>query len=176
MVKDLRISSNIRKPFLIYDFATQSHMHFLIYEEIFFFFFISVGYGAVSSADLQRAGVYGKLGDVFFLVDLQSERLHQLSALCQLLTQPEERISCVADAGKSASWIVEKCAEQQSIKSAKLKVFITRLQFDCFAYTDKKENQFFFIYKEIQNGAVAKSYMTHGLLIYGEIFAHFLIY
>jgi hypothetical protein len=31
------------------------------------------------------------------------------------------------------------------------------------------------MYKEIQNGAVAKSYMTNGLLIYGEIFAHFLI-
>ncbi len=28
----------------------------------------------------------------------------------------------------------------------------------------------------IQNGAVAKSYMTNGLLIYGKIFAHFLIY
>jgi hypothetical protein len=27
-----------------------------------------------------------------------------------------------------------------------------------------------------QGGAVAKSYMTNGLLIYGEIFAHFLIY
>jgi hypothetical protein len=40
----------------------------------------------------------------------------------------------------------------------------------------KKENQILFIYKEIQNGAVAKSYMTNGLLIYGEIFAHFLIY
>ncbi len=33
--------------------------------------------------------------------------------------------------------------------------------------TDKKENQIFLIYKEIQNGAVAKSYMTNGLLIYG---------
>ncbi len=43
-------------------------------------------------------------------------------------------------------------------------------------YTDKKENQIFLIYKEIHNGAVAKSYMTNGLLIYGEIFAHFLIY
>ncbi len=42
-------------------------------------------------------------------------------------------------------------------------------------YTDKK-NQIFLIYKEIQNGAVAKSYMTNGLLIYREIFAHFLIY
>jgi hypothetical protein len=39
--------------------------------------------------------------------------------------------------------------------------------------TDKKENQIFLIYKEIQSGAVAKSYMTNGLLIYGEIFAHF---
>jgi hypothetical protein len=43
-------------------------------------------------------------------------------------------------------------------------------------YTDKKENLIFLIYKEIQNGAVAKSYITNGLLIYGEIFAHFLIY
>jgi hypothetical protein len=40
----------------------------------------------------------------------------------------------------------------------------------------KKENQTFLIYKEIQSGAVAKSYMTNGLLIYGEIIAHFLIY
>jgi hypothetical protein len=34
-------------------------------------------------------------------------------------------------------------------------------------FTDKKDNQIFLIYKEIQNGAVAKSYMTNGLLIYG---------
>jgi hypothetical protein len=40
-------------------------------------------------------------------------------------------------------------------------------------HTDKKENQVFLIYREIQNGAVAKSDMTNGLLIYGEIFAHF---
>jgi hypothetical protein len=44
------------------------------------------------------------------------------------------------------------------------------------AHTDKKENQIFLICKEIHNGAVANSYMTNGLLIYGEIFAHFLIY
>jgi hypothetical protein len=45
-------------------------------------------------------------------------------------------------------------------------------------HTDKKENQIFLIYGEIQSGAVAKSYlyMTNGLLIYGEIFSHFLIY
>jgi hypothetical protein len=43
-------------------------------------------------------------------------------------------------------------------------------------HTDKKENRIFLIYKEIQSGAVAKSYMTNGLLMYGEIFAHFLIY
>ncbi len=30
--------------------------------------------------------------------------------------------------------------------------------------------------QKIQNGAVAKSYRTNGLLIYGEIFAHFPIY
>jgi hypothetical protein len=43
-------------------------------------------------------------------------------------------------------------------------------------YPDKKENQIFLIYQEIQNGATAESNMTNGLLIYGEIFAHFLIY
>ncbi len=43
-------------------------------------------------------------------------------------------------------------------------------------YTDKKANQIFLIYEEIQNGAVAKSYMTNGLLIYREIFTYFLIY
>jgi hypothetical protein len=32
-------------------------------------------------------------------------------------------------------------------------------------YTDKKENKIFLIFKEIQKGAVAKSYMTNGLLI-----------
>ncbi len=37
-------------------------------------------------------------------------------------------------------------------------------------YTDKKENQIFLIYIWKFN-----SYMTNGLLIYGEIFAHFLI-
>ncbi len=37
----------------------------------------------------------------------------------------------------------------------------------------KKKTQIFLIYKEIQNGAIVKSYMTNGLLIYGEIFAHF---
>jgi hypothetical protein len=32
--------------------------------------------------------------------------------------------------------------------------------------TDKKEKKIFLIYKEIQSGAVVKSYMTNGLLIY----------
>jgi hypothetical protein len=36
-------------------------------------------------------------------------------------------------------------------------------------YTDKKENQILLIYKEIQNGAVAKSYMRKGFLIYEEM-------
>jgi hypothetical protein len=40
----------------------------------------------------------------------------------------------------------------------------------------KNKIKIFLIYKEIQNGAVAKSYMTNSLPIYGEIFAHFLVY
>ena len=34
-------------------------------------------------------------------------------------------------------------------------------------YTDKKENQIFLIYKEIQKGSVAKLHMTNGFVIYG---------
>ncbi len=34
--------------------------------------------------------------------------------------------------------------------------------------TDKKENLIFLIYKEIQSGAVAKTYMRKGFLIYEE--------
>ncbi len=45
-----------------------------------------------------------------------------------------------------------------------------------FPITDKKGNQIFLIYRDIQNGAVAKLYMTNGLPIYREIFTHFLIY
>ncbi len=40
----------------------------------------------------------------------------------------------------------------------------------------KKKKKIFLIYSEIQSGAVAKSYMTNGLLIYDLIFSHFLIY
>ena len=32
-------------------------------------------------------------------------------------------------------------------------------------HTDKKENQFFFIYKEIKNEAVANIYKTNGIVI-----------
>jgi hypothetical protein len=41
--------------------------------------------------------------------------------------------------------------------------------FSLSRHTDKKENQIFLIYKEIQSGAVAKSYMRKGFLIYEEI-------
>jgi hypothetical protein len=43
-------------------------------------------------------------------------------------------------------------------------------------YTDKKKIKIFLIYKEIQIRSGVKSYMTNGLLTYGEKFAHFLIY
>ncbi len=35
---------------------------------------------------------------------------------------------------------------------------------DYIQFTDKEENTIFLIYKEIQNGAVAKLYMTNGLI------------
>jgi hypothetical protein len=42
-----------------------------------------------------------------------------------------------------------------------------------YLFTDKKENQIFLIYKEIQSGAVAKSYMRKGFLIYVEMSKYF---
>jgi hypothetical protein len=43
-------------------------------------------------------------------------------------------------------------------------------------YTDKKENQIFLKYKEIQNGEVAKSYMRKGFLIHEELRKYLTIY
>jgi hypothetical protein len=40
----------------------------------------------------------------------------------------------------------------------------------------KKEKKIFLIYKDIQNGAVAKSYMRKGFLIYEEMRKYFPIY
>jgi hypothetical protein len=37
------------------------------------------------------------------------------------------------------------------------------------SHTDKKENKIFLIYKEIQKGSGAKSYMRKGFLIYEEM-------
>ncbi len=46
----------------------------------------------------------------------------------------------------------------------------------CGRYTDKKENTIFLIYKEIQMGAVAKSYMRKGFLIYEDMRKYLVIY
>ncbi len=44
------------------------------------------------------------------------------------------------------------------------------------SHTDKKENLIFLIYKEIQNGAIAKSYMRKGFLIYEEMRKYLAMY
>jgi hypothetical protein len=43
-------------------------------------------------------------------------------------------------------------------------------------YTDKKLNKIFLIYREIQSGSVAKSYMRKGFIIYEEMRKYFPIY
>jgi hypothetical protein len=43
-------------------------------------------------------------------------------------------------------------------------------------YTDKKENEIFLLYKEIQMGSVAKSYMRKGFLLYEEMRKYLTIY
>ncbi len=56
---------------------------------------------------------------------------------------------------------------------AKTQIFyrtVCTLSFPC---TDKKENQIFLIYKEIQSEAVVKSYMRKGFLIYEEMRKYF---
>jgi hypothetical protein len=40
-------------------------------------------------------------------------------------------------------------------------------------FTDKKESQIFLIDKEIRSGAVAKTYMRKGFLIYEELRKYF---
>ncbi len=63
-----------------------------------------------------------------------------------------------------------------TIRGLKLPSADTHTEPDADYCTDKKENIVFLINREIQSGAVAKSYMTNALLICGEIFSHFLIY
>ena len=46
----------------------------------------------------------------------------------------------------------------------------------CGSHTDKKENQIFLIYREIQSGAVAKSYIRKGFLIYEDMRKYFPIF
>jgi hypothetical protein len=45
-----------------------------------------------------------------------------------------------------------------------------------YLYTEKKCHKIFLIYREIQSGAVAKSYMRKGFLIYEEMRKYFPIY
>jgi hypothetical protein len=43
-------------------------------------------------------------------------------------------------------------------------------------YTDKKENEIFLIYREIQSGPGAKSYLRNGFPIYEEMCKYLTIY
>ncbi len=63
-------------------------------------------------------------------------------------------------------------------KADKLLLFLLCvLPFHCFMiHCNKKESKIFLIYKEIQSGAVAKSYMRKGFLIYEEMRKYFPIY
>ncbi len=79
--------------------------------------------------------------------------------------------------------ILSKCISRRSVSppispTVRAVIYAKRMEevYRTGRYTDKKENQIFLLYKEVQNGAVAKSHMTNGLLINDEIFAHFLIY
>jgi hypothetical protein len=53
---------------------------------------------------------------------------------------------------------------------------LVSLQCNHFDQCSIKMIKFFFIYKEIQSGAVAKSYMRKGFLLYEEMRKYFPIY
>ncbi len=65
----------------------------------------------------------------------------------------------------------DRCSKVYKIKASQA---ITTSMYDCTLI--RKENQIFLIYKEIQSGAVAKSYMRKGFLIYEEMRKYFPIY
>jgi hypothetical protein len=80
-------------------------------------------------------------------------------------------VTSLLGTGKSLTYFLH-CSDTSSGKSATLAVDGAAIgqqqQQHRTAYTDKKENIIFLIYKEIQAGSGAKSYsyMTNGLLIY----------
>ncbi len=91
--------------------------------------------------------------------------------LCVLFpeTRTEVKMSCVVD----SIWKCEiLCGPDHHCSSGPGSTLLKRKPARKWIRTQnaliKKENQIFLIYKEIQNGAVAKSYMTNGLLIYGK--------
>jgi hypothetical protein len=52
-------------------------------------------------------------------------------------------------------------------------VFLLYMYIYCILYTDKNENKIFLIYREIQMGSGAKSYLMKGFLIYEEMHKDF---
>jgi hypothetical protein len=81
MTKYLRISSYIRKPFLIYDFCNRSHMNFLIYEGNFILFFISVQiHGERARYDIFKNGREKKQRQpIFLLIPIGEQFCYPLS-------------------------------------------------------------------------------------------------
>jgi hypothetical protein len=70
-------------------------------------------------------------------------------------------------------------SQRQNVKTCKL-LFKSTVKctsaFLTILYTSKKEKKIFLINKEIQKGAVAKSYMRRGFLIYEEKRKYLVIY
>jgi hypothetical protein len=73
---------------------------------------------------------------------------------------------------------MEKLVSRKQVKQIhhKLRHLLPNEAENIFEYTDKKENKILLIYKEIQSGAVEKSYMRKGLLIYVEMRKYLVTY
>jgi hypothetical protein len=82
---------------------------------------------------------------------------------------PELESSAITGSG---GW--EQTTEEYT-SQGKICVFREGFRRDAFSTLIKKKNQIFLIYKEIQNGAVAKSYMRNGFLIYEEMRKYLII-
>ncbi len=126
--------------------CNRSLLNFLIQEENFVFFFISVGVPHIS--------------DVVFSP-------HMPDALDPLVDILGVELGEVGNAGKQDPGIGPRVSKQLLTIPVKEKDLSPALI---------KKNKIFLIHKEIQMGSGAKSYMMKGFLIYEEMRKYFTIY
>ncbi len=88
-----------------------------------------------------------------------------------LLPALQGKITLTPVKGRGKVWVLHQSACRASLEKEKMDT-----ERGIYCTLTKKENQIFLIYKEIQSGAVAKSYMRKGFLIYEKMREYFPMY